>query len=337
MEQQNISTENLTMEAFTIAVTCPSCGSAISFIEGKTKLVCEHCGLSYLVLGSGGLKRYYIPKIVRREGALKSLKEFVKSKTIDKGEKANVRLIDAKLVYVPIYRVKVKGGGLYIGMEGKDVIYLELPPESGGERIARNHREFVNGTILKEMNYFVPGLDVSEFGRFGIATKSSVLKLHIFDEDLVSAKWMVFDPIEEPEIALKKAWAVLSSSLKPQGLHLQYFELQKVLEEISLIYYPLYLVRFFINGEAIRAVVDGLSGNVIKARIPKKRKKFNPLPGIWVLSLVAFILTLFPGIYFAIPVFSIMVLFAIFGRNSVLRTVNVLLFPSTENEDYTIG
>jgi ribosomal protein S27E len=337
LEQQNKSSEHLAVEAFTIAVTCPSCGGAITFIEGRTKVVCKHCGLSYVVLGNEGLKRYYIPKMVRREEALRSLRKFVKSKIIDEERKRDVRLIDAKLAYVPVYRVKVKGGGVYIGMEEREVIYQKPAPETNEVIIVKKPKKFVNGTVLKQMSYFVPALDVSEFGVFGISTKSSVLKLHVFDEDLVSAKWMVFDPLEEPEIALEKAWAVLSSSLKPQGLNLLYFELQKVKEEISQIYYPLYLVRFLLDGVAIRAVVDGLGGDVIRARIPKKNVEFNPVPGVLVLSLVAFILTLFPGIYFAIPVFSIVVFLTIFGINRFLRTVNILFFPSTESEDYTVG
>ena len=337
MEQQDKSSEHLAVEAFTIAVICPSCGGAITFIEGRTKVTCKHCGLSYVVLGSGGLKRYYIPKMVRREEALKSLRKFVKSKTIDEDRKRDVRLIDAKLAYVPVYRVRVKGGGLYIGMKEKEVVYQKPAPETNEVIIVKKPKKFVNGTVLKQLSYFVPALDVSEFGVFGISTKSSVLKLHVFDEDLVSAKWMVFDPLEEPEIALKKAWAVLTSSLKPPGLNLHYFELQKVKEEISQIYYPLYLVRFLLDGEAIRAVVDGLGGDIIRARIPKKSKEFNPVPGVLILSLVAFILTLFPGIYFAIPIISIALFLLIFGTNRFLRIIGVLFFPPTKSEDYTVG
>ena len=337
MEQQNKSSEHLRVEAFTIAVTCPSCGGATSFIEGSTKVTCAHCGLSHIVVGSGGQKQYYIPKMIRRTEALKSVREFVKSKTTNEDRKRDARLIDAKLVYIPVYRVKVKGGGLYIGEKGGEVVSRKNIPDTGEVIIIRSPKKLVNGNTFKEISFFVPALDVSELGTFGISTKSSVLKLHVFDENLVSAKWVVFDPTEEPEIALKKGWAVLTSSLKPQGLNLHYFELQKVLEEISQIYYPLYLIRFLLDGEAIRAVVDGLGGNVIKARITKKNKKFNPVPGVLVLSLFAFILTLFPGIYFLVPIFLILLFLLIFGANRFLRIISLLFVKSTESEDYTIG
>lgn len=283
------------------------------------------------------MKQYYIPKMVRRVEVLKSVREFVKSKTIDDKEVREARLIDAKLVYVPVYRVRAKGGGLYIGQEGGKEIEVETVSETGEVMVTRKPKKLISGNTFKEISYFVPALDVSELGAFGISTKSSVLELHVFDEDLVSMKWMVFDAVEEPEAALKKTWGVLTSSLKPQRLNLNYFEVQKISEEISKIYYPLYIVRFLLDGEAIRAVVDGLGGNVIRARISKKREEFNPVPGVLVLSLFAFILSLFEGIYILIPISLTVISILSVGIDRFLYTVKGLFVSPTQSEDYTVG
>jgi len=334
--QQKGSVDSAEM-VFTIAVICPSCGGSISFVEGSRKVVCSHCGLSHIVVGGGGLKRFYFPKMTRRADALKAVREFVKSKTKGEEEKRSVRLIDAKLVYVPVYRAKVKGGGLYIGEEGGEIISNEKVQDTGEVIIIRKPKKLVNGNTFKEISYFIPALDVTELGSFGISTKSSVLKLHFFEEELVSEKWMVFDSVGDPQMALEKAWGVLASSLKPQGFRINYFEVERISGEISQIHYPLYLVRFLLDGEAILAVVDGLGGNVIKARIPKKMKRFNPVPGVLILSLVAFILSLFPGIYILIPIaLSVFAVLSV-GTDKFLLAIKRLFVSPTQREDYTVG
>lgn len=337
MKREEKIKDGSTESVFTIAITCPSCGGGITFVEGSTKVKCKHCGLSHIVVGGAGLKQYYIPKRVRRAEALRSMREFVKSKTADDGGTREVRLIDAKLVYVPVYRVKAKGGGLYIGQERAADVEVETVSETGEVVVIRKPRKLLNGNTFKEITYFVPALDVSELGTFGISTKSSVMELHVFDEDQMSMKWMVFDAVEEPEAAQNKTWAVLASSLKPRNIDLKYFEVEKISEEVSKIYYPLYLVRFLLDGEAIRAVVDGLGGNVIRARIPKRAKEFNPVPGVLLLSLFAFILSLFKGIFILIPISFAAIIPLLVGTDRFLMAVKRLFIAPTQGEEYTVG
>ena len=227
MKEPEITQEKKGNQNFTIAVICPSCGSGISFVEGNTKVTCGHCGLSHIVVGRGGLKKFYIPKRIERSQAIGAVKGLVRKKETDEGSRMSVRLIDAKLVYVPFYKVKVKGGGWYIGEKPAKILPGGMQTEDGEVIVPKIPREKVTGSYSKEISYFTPALNISELGMFAVSTQSSALELHIFNHDLISPKWMVFDAMKDSRVASREAWAALSSSARPTEFPLIYSMLIK--------------------------------------------------------------------------------------------------------------
>lgn len=336
MKEPEIIQEEKKNQNFTIAVICPSCGSGISFIEGNTKVTCRHCGLSHIVVGRGGLKKFYIPKRIEREKAIGAVKKLVKKKETDEGVRMSVRLIDAKLVYVPFYKVKVKGGGWYIGEKPQKTLSGGVQAENGEIIVPKIPREKVTGSYSKEISYFTPALNITELGMFAVSTQSSALELHIFNHDLISPKWMVFDAVKDPKAASREARAALSSSARPTEFPLLYFEAKKISEDISQIFYPLWIVRFLYGGEAVRVVVDGIRGNIIKARLPS-RKRTNIIPGILILSVLAFFLTLFPMITMLVFLLLISAPLILGKKRQFLSSLNRFFIRPWEEEEIVIG
>lgn len=320
-------------DAFTIAVICPSCGGSISFVEGSTKVLCDHCGLSHIVVGRGGLTSFYIPKKVKRPGAIEAVRGLLNSIDLDERQKKSIRLIASKLVYIPFFRIKMTGAGWYIGEKPGKVSEIGAQTTSDGSVIVpREPNKKVMDGFFKKTSYFTPALDISELGVFGISTKSSVLKLHIFDPDILNARGMIFDPVKEADMASREAWSVFIASSRPTGVTLYYYDVGGISEERSLIYYPLWIVRLLLDGEAIRIIVDGLGGNVIKARIPKK-SRVNVVPGIVVLSFVSFLLTSFPMIA-GLSLFLILMGILVSDRRGKFFSILYRLFikPWSESE-----
>lgn len=336
MKDIEITKETKKGQNFTIAVICPSCGSGISFVEGYTRVTCSHCGLSHIVVGSGGLKNFYIPKMVERSQAIGAVKKLVKTKTTDEKNRMSVRFIDAKLVYVPFYKVKIRGGGWYIGEKPGKTLPGGMQTEDGEVIVPRISREKVTGSFFKELGYFTPALNITELGMFGVSTQSSTLELHIFDSDLISPKWMVFDAIKDSRAASREAWAMLVSSAKPTEFVLKYFEADKISEDLSLIYYPLWVVRLLYSGEAVRVVVDGIRGNIKKARLPR-RSRTNIVPGILILSVLAYFLTIFPMI--TMLVFLLLITAPLFlgQKRLFMSSLNRFFIRPWEEEEIVIG
>jgi hypothetical protein len=273
---------------FTVALICPSCGGSISFAEGSTKVVCAHCGRSYMVAGDKGKLRYWIPARLTKPLAAERVWGLLKK--IRDGR--IVHFVDSRLVYVPFYRVKVAGGGWYIG-KGVGIDYLWR--EYGNQQSVVIPREVTKNVVegfFRNISFFVPAVDISELGLIGLWAKSAAIELLPMDPDKVTTG-EVYTPLREPEAASREAWATLIASAKPAGLPLDYFEAEKVSEEISLIHYPVWIVRVLLDGAPYRVVVDGLGGDVLNARVGR-RGRVAAVPGIVTLAVIAFLATTIP-------------------------------------------
>lgn len=273
---------------FTVALTCPSCGGAISFAEGSTRVVCAHCGLAHMVVGKKGELRYWIPSRLKRSQSTKLVGDLLEKIKDDR----IVHFVDSKLVYVPFFRVKVTGGGWYIG-RGLGTAYTWT--QSGGQQavvIPREVKKNIVEGFFRDISFFVPAADISELGLIGVWAKSTALELFPFDADRV-LDGVAYSSLKESQTAAQEAWATLIASVKPAGMTLDYFEAEKVTEEISMIYYPVWIVRFLIDGSPRRIVVDGLGGDILNARVPKKGR-VDALPGIITLALIAVLATTLP-------------------------------------------
>jgi hypothetical protein len=277
---------------FTVALTCPSCGAGLGFVEGSTRVVCDHCGLAHMVVGRKGELSYWIPNKLARHDAADRVRDLVSDRKGKETAGGAVHFIDSRLFYVPFFRASVTGGGWYIGkMAGLDYEWKE----------SRNHQEIVvprevNKEVMegffKELSYFTPAVDVSEMGLIGLWARSTALELLPFDPDAV-AEGEVLTPLKDREATAREAWATLIASTKPAAMSLDYFEAEKVTEEIAMINYPVWIVRFLYEGSPTRVAVDGVGGDILFARVPKKGGA-RALPGLLILALIAFITTTAP-------------------------------------------
>jgi hypothetical protein len=294
------SPNTVNADGFTIAVLCPGCGSGIDFVEGTTTVTCAHCGMSHIIFGAGGIRRFFIPRKASRSVAVASVKKLVEKSLADEGQRMSVRLIDTKLIYVPFFRVKLRGGGWYIAHEISAPAKSVGVAEDGQPIYIHPTKKKTNGVFIKEGTYFSPAIDISDLGRFGISTRSSVLKLHILGDEDQKTRGMFFDPVKDSHAAAREAWAMLVSAARPHSLNIDYFEAEKISEELSQIYHPLWIVRFLMGDHAVRVVVDGISGEIVKARIPVRRK-VNLLPGVLIAGISAFLIVFVTQFLLLVP------------------------------------
>ena len=287
--EQGIVREH-TGSLFTVALTCPSCGGALSFAEGSTRVVCDHCGLAHMVVGKKGDLRYVIPNRITGGTATGRAREAAGGVAQREGEPS--RHIDSRLVYVPFFRVSVAGGGWYIGQA--DTVQYTWHESGDQQQVVIPHevKKKVMEGFFRELTYFTAAVDVSDFGLIGIWAKSMVQELLPFDGDTLS-EGLVYSPLKERETAAREAWATVVAAARPAGLTLDYIEAEKMTEEIAMIYYPVWVVRFLVRGAPRRVAVDGFGGGVIYARIPKTVTT-TAVPGVLILAFVIFLATTVP-------------------------------------------
>lgn len=323
---------------FTIALNCPSCGAGISFNEGSTKVICGHCGLSHMVTGEKGLLRYYIPNRIKGSEVAVRVRRFLAETGMDKGSDRTPHFIDAHLAYVPFFRIKVIGGGWYIGQTvGQVVSWTQTGAQ---EEIAMSHeasKKVIEG-FFKDLVYFTPAVDTSEMGLIGVWAKLMVLELVPFDQEKAIAESIegeVYSAMKDHDTASREAWATLSASARPAGMNLEYFEAEKVAEQITMIHYPVWIVRFLLGRVPRRIVVDGLGGDIIFAHVSKKRG-VRMIPGILMLAAVAWTIVMFP-VALVVPVLILIGLIIFKGTNWFLSVLGRLFIYPWHREEVVIG
>lgn len=273
---------------FTVAVTCPSCGGSLAFVEGSTMVGCAHCGHSYIIVGDKGELRYWIPSRISKSRASGLVGDLL-GKT---GDGRIVHFVDSRLAYVPFFRVKVTGGGWYIG-KGVGIDYLwRKYANQQSVVIPREVTKNVVEGFFREISFFTPAVDITELGLIGLWAKAAAIELLPLDADKIP-NGEVYTPLKESRAAAQEAWATLIASAKPARLPLDYFEAEKVSEQISQIHYPIWIVRLLLSGAPHRVVVDGLGGDILIAQVAK-RSRAAVLPGVIILAVIAFLATTLP-------------------------------------------
>jgi len=99
-------------------ITCPSCGGELDLKEGMRAFNCKFCGTLLMTKGESGTRKYYVPKSVKRENAIANAFHWLGSGLSKaKGLKANSKIDEAFLVYIPFWRVKADVVGWVFGQE----------------------------------------------------------------------------------------------------------------------------------------------------------------------------------------------------------------------------
>ena len=118
------------------------------------------------------------------------------------------------------------------------------------------------------MHWTDAATDVSEFGvhRVSVAHRDLVP----FNNQQLHAEGMVFEPTESRDDALAEAEAFFTDqglrkrSLKQRLFHKFHF----LRRQQSLIYYPLWVVRYEYKARSYQAVADGVSGKILYGKAP---------------------------------------------------------------------
>lgn len=233
-------------------LVCPNCAGVVPVPEGVRIVHCPFCQMYSLVQGERGVRRWQVNREVEREQVLQIVQRFFSGmqKAGDLRQKAEVR--DIFLVYLPYWRVQATVAGWLFGRvkSGKD----STSP--------------VEMDVLEEMHWNDAAVDVSEFGVHRVVLSKE--DLQPYDEDLLHSEAMVFDPTESHSDALEEARQHFTfRGRQMRSMQQKFFEKFHFLrEQLSIVYYPLWVVRYSYRQRSYQVVVDGRQGQILYGKAP---------------------------------------------------------------------
>jgi len=242
-------------------ISCPDCGGPLRVDAGDAIVTCEYCGSDVnLAVGSKYfLKHTIIPSRITQEGAVNSVKSWMKKGFLKPGDLARKSKIQSlELQFLPIFVIHAVARTKYQGLMTRT-----------GKNIEKA------GTLEKEYYWKVLGRRASTF-----PTRSYDIPLSGKTE-FDTSKLVKGSRFLNSEIDEKEAESIAKQELDDHHRFLLSTELDEVqtlvteveLKSTEFLHVPAWFVSYEYQGKIYELILDGATGEDIKAEIPPMEKK----------------------------------------------------------------
>lgn len=241
-------------------ITCPSCNGELDIKEGLHSFNCKYCGTLLLVKGETGTLKYYVPRKLKKEDAVARAYNWLDSGLSKaKGLRANAKIEDAFLVFIPYWRVKADVVGWIFGQEKRT-------STSNGR--TTTYYVDVEQKIQKTFDRTYSACDVAELGVKKInLTGDTLLPV---DFETLQREGMMFNIIASEKEAFDFAKNNFASEARNTvnlyNVSFEHYDL--VRENIGIVYYPLWVIRYSFENRTYQVVVDGEDGSICYGKAP---------------------------------------------------------------------
>jgi len=265
-------------------ITCPSCSGELDIREGLRSFNCKYCRALLVVKGESGTLKYYVPKKLKKEDAILKAYAFLDSGMAKaKGLKANSKIAETFLVFIPYWRVRADVVGWVFGQEKRT-------STSNGR--TTTYYVDVEKKIQQSFDRTYSACDVAELGVKKInLTGDTIIPV---DFETLQREGMMFNIIasekEAFEFAKNNFAAEARNAVNLYTISFEHYDL--VRENIGIIYYPLWVVRYNFENRTYQVIVDGEDGSICYGKAPGNNL-YRAIMGIIGTGAGMFLMTLF--------------------------------------------
>jgi hypothetical protein len=265
-------------------ITCPSCSGELDLREGIKTFNCKYCGTLLLTKGADGVVKYYVPRKIQRNIAIQNMFNWLgKGLSKARGLKNSAKLDDAFLTYIPYWRVRADVIGWVFGKERRT--------QTVNGRTTTYYVD-VERKIQKPFDRTFAACDVAELGVRKVNLAGDEMRPVNFEE--LQSEGMPFNIISsEKEItdAAKSQFIEEAvNSVRVDQITFQHNDL--VRPSVSIVYYPLWVVRYVFQGRTYQVVVDGEDGTICYGKAPGNNL-YRAVTGIIGTAIGSYLITFF--------------------------------------------
>ncbi len=245
---------------------CPSCGGSVELKEGNNVLKCPYCDTSLMVMGDEGVLQYHVKSRIDRENAKAEAVKWFGKFDKDRKLRKEAEFTDVFLVHIPFWRSTGKVCGWVFGNE----IHHETHTDSKGNTRTTTRKEPVERMVMTEYLWNRAACDVSGFGVDEVDASGISGKMEPFDFYTVEKQGMVFEPTYSRTDAAKASeeWMLQKAKDSVKVDEVLFQKLHALDKRLSIVYYPLWVLRYKFRERNYQVVIDGLGGRLLYGRAP---------------------------------------------------------------------
>lgn len=271
-----------------ITLKCPSCAGPLSLAEGDTHTICPSCDSGLLI--SSAVRSYVLPSGLTGMQALRTVRRKLES--LNPGVAGRSRVGKPVLFYVPYWRITCQASGYILGIEPvyreEDVQITSSDGYESGWSVIQTRRKIRTGSDAVEReiqlsgSVNISGADLTPLGIPSLSSRAQMSMQGMAIQrkglppglQILEGRNMPEGVFVDPSVSLSEAcrqgeeYLVGLASSVGRGLE-QRWEFSVVTGHRNcLIYYPLWVIDFECDSRSFQAVIDGVSGNILRGRFP---------------------------------------------------------------------
>jgi len=244
------------MADISVGLNCPTCGGAISLPEGENVVSCQYCGSALFVEGDQGVTTIAFKNKVLKDGVLMATQRWWAHGWKARDLKTTGKIMETYPIYLPFWKTSTRVAGWICGYEER-----RRTDSKGNTTVERIPKEVM---VLQDYIFSEVACDP---GDLGIRTMRNLQGESSFAD---------FEMIPTFEATTSKDNAVEHAKNDALGKarggahvpHVTFERLHVFPRALTMIYYPVWVVRYNYRDRTYMDTVDGVTGQVLSGRAP---------------------------------------------------------------------
>ena len=244
------------MGDISVGLGCPSCGGVIQIAEDSKAVNCQYCNALLWVEGEKGVRTIIFQNRFDGYRAQDIVRVWFKKGLKARDLQKSASVVESYEIYLPFWKLVARAAGWVCGYEERTTV-----DSRGNTRTERIYKEQM---VFRDFERTMIACDTGDIGiRYLRNTVGEVIPTNPSDV-----------PTFEVTTSSTDAEGKLSEFIRDDAVksaNIPYITFQKmhIIPRIfTLIYYPVWVVRFNYQGRIYFATVDGVTGNVLSGRAP---------------------------------------------------------------------
>jgi DNA-directed RNA polymerase subunit RPC12/RpoP len=244
------------MAGLSVGLSCPACGGALSLDEGENTVICNYCNSTLFVEGDKGVTTIAFRLKALRDSAIASSQAWWKHGMKARDLKTTGKITEVYPIFLPFWKTITLVAGWICGYEER-----RRTDSKGNVTVERIPKESM---ILQDYVFSEIACDP---GDLGIRTMKNFMgETGFTDFEMIPT----FEATTSKDDAVTKAKndALAKARASAHVPHVTFERVHVFPKVLTMIYYPVWVVRYNYRDRMYMDTVDGVTGQVLSGRAP---------------------------------------------------------------------
>lgn len=242
--------------AIEVSLNCPACGGAVKVEEGRTVLNCQYCGSALYIEGDAGVITIAFKNNMNKDQASSLSQGWFRKGWKARDLSSKGKVLEAYPIYLPFWSTNIRVVGWICGYEERT--HSDSKGHTHTERIPKEE------LILHDYPISEIACDPGDLGISHLRNFTGERAL----EDFTMIPTYEATTSKDQAMDHMKAEAVTNARRESNVPHITFERLHVLPRPMSMMYYPIWVVRYSYNENMYFYTMDGVTGSVISGRAP---------------------------------------------------------------------